>query len=72
MYVNYMLNMIKSEEEKYRDWAFRNRVNELVDNYGIEININIDSDNYQFKTTRFIPRDWEFLFDLIVSLCSLF
>ena len=68
MNVNYMLNMIKSVEEKYRDCSFRNRVNKLIDNYGIEINIKIGIDSYQFKTTRFIPRDWEFLFDLIVTI----
>lgn len=70
MSVDYILSSLKGEEEKFSDGSFRNRENELINNYKVCINVNVGSNKYQFKTTRFIPKDWAFLFDLIVTIFS--
>lgn len=68
--VNYILESLKDAEDKYKDVIFRNRVNKLIDNYAVEININVGGNKYQFQTTRFIPKEWIFMFDLIVTIFS--
>lgn len=68
--VNYLLKTLKLEEEIFKDSSFRNRVNKLIDNYNVEINVNLEENKYQFLTTRFIPKDWIFIFDLIVTIFS--
>ena len=65
MSVEYILGML-TNVKKYdgqRDFS-----NKKTDVYDIEINMDILGDKYQFKATQFIPREWYFMFDVIVSL----
>ena len=32
--------------------------------------MNFNKENYKFLTTRFIPEDWDFMFDIVVTLFS--
>ncbi len=68
MSVNYILSSLKEKADEYQDVSFRENVNESIDNYKVEININIDSCKYTFKTTRYIPKSWIFMFDMIVTM----
>lgn len=54
-----------------------NGFSEVVDNrysdtimYGIEINIRMLKYNYKFLATRYIPKDWQFLFEVILLMFS--
>lgn len=70
MTVNYLLTVLCDSKKIYSDDKFRYRVNEMISNYGIEINVNFNKENYKFLTTRFIPKDWDFMFDVVVTLFS--
>lgn len=68
--VKYIFDALKEGEDKYSDASFRDKTNQLIDNYKVNINISLDGNVYQFKTTRFIPKDWSFMFDMIVTIFS--
>ena len=70
MTVNYLLPVLCDSKKIYSDDKFRNRINERINNYIIEINVNFNKENYKFLTTRFIPKDWDFMFDIVVTLFS--
>ena len=42
--------------------------NHFIDMYGIEVNINMINEQYKFLATRFIPKDWAFLFEVLLIL----
>ncbi len=66
--VNYILGIFKDYEYLYRDLNFRDRKNEALDNFQIQLNINYQGMNYQLRATEFIPKDWLFMFDIIVTM----
>lgn len=67
MSVNYIIDNIKEYEDKF-DNEFCNRENELIDTYKVGININLGENKYQFLTTKYIPKDWAFMFEMIVTI----
>lgn len=67
MSVNYIVDNIKEYEDKF-DADFCNKENELIDTYKVEININLGENKYQFLTTKFIPKEWSFMFEMIVTI----
>lgn len=66
--VNYILNTINDNDNLIKDEKFRNRLSKYINSYYIEINTHINKRDYKFVTTRYIPKDWIFMFDIIVSL----
>lgn len=66
--VDYIKRSLFEARDSFSDEKFRNRLNEKIDSYMIEVNFNVGEEFYQFKTTRFIPKDWVFLFDIFVTL----
>lgn len=44
------------------------RSNHNINMYGIEINVNMVSDKYKFLATKYIPKDWAFLFEVLLIL----
>lgn len=67
MSVDYILRMLDSVKNYDGDF---NRVCSKVKSFGIEINIDLLDKNYKFETTQYIPKDWGFLFDVVVTLFS--
>ena len=45
-----------------------NKINKYINSYYIEINTHINKRDYKFVTTRYIPSEWLFMFDVIVTL----
>ena len=45
-----------------------NTINKYINSYYIEINTHINKRDYKFVTTRYIPSEWLFMFDVIVTL----
>ena len=66
--VNYILNTINDNDKLISSDKFRNRINKYINSYYIEINTHINNCDYKFVTTRYIPSEWLFLFDVIVTL----
>lgn len=66
--VNYILNTINDNDELIRNDIFRNKINKYINSYYIEINTHINKRDYKFVTTRYIPSEWLFMFDVIVTL----
>lgn len=67
-YVNYILNTINDNDKLIRNDIFRNKINKYINSYYIEINTHINKRDYKFVTTRYIPSEWLFMFDVIVTL----
>lgn len=66
--VNYILNTINDNDKLIRNDIFRNKINKYINSYYIEINTHINKRDYKFATTRYIPSEWLFMFDVIVTL----
>lgn len=63
--------------ETFDEMNESNCFSKVVDNrysdtamYGIEINIRMLKYNYKFLATRYIPKDWQFLFEVILLMFS--
>lgn len=63
--VEYILRMLDDIEYENGEVDLRNKKSNV---YEIEIDVKLLEKKYSFKATQFIPREWEFLFDVIVSL----
>ena len=68
MLVNHILETIKDSKDRYIDSSVRDRVNKMIDNYYIEINTHVSSEDYSFKTTKYLPKDWVFFYEVILIL----
>ena len=68
MLVNHILETIKDSKERYIDSSVRDRVNKMINNYYIEINTHINSENYSFNTTKYLPKEWVFFYEVILIL----
>ncbi len=66
--VNYILESLNSEKDKFEDPSARNNLNENINNFYIEISINLAEKVYKFKTTKYLPKKWIYLFDPIVII----
>lgn len=66
--VNYILETINNAKEKYKDLSIRNQDNKKINNYYIEINTYVFSENYIFSATKYLPKEWSFFYDIIVIL----
>ena len=64
--VNYLLEIINNEK-RCNDLEFRNRQSKTLNSYYIEINTYVDN-NYKYITNQFLPKDWLFLFEVVVVL----
>ena len=66
--VLYALEQLKKEVSKYERYSLRDNRNKNINNFYIEINIYLNKKKYDFYTTRYLPKEWEFLFEGIVML----
>ena len=66
--VLYALEQLKKEVSKYERYSLRDKRNKNINNFYIEINIYLNKKKYDFYTTRYLPKEWEFLFEGIVML----
>lgn len=67
MSIKYILENFKNKEEEFNT-EFCNKENSLIDTYKVKINVNLTNKMYCFKTTRFIPKEWSFMFEAIVTI----
>ena len=65
--VNYILEILNEDKELFND-EFRNKLSDTLKSYYIEINTSIDNNDYKFITNQFIPKEWEFMFEIMVIL----
>ncbi len=66
--VNYILETIHKAKDRYQSLEVRNQVNPMISTYYIEINTHIGGEDYQFKTTKYLPKQWKFLYEVILIL----
>lgn len=66
--VNYILESINNNKDKFGDEKFRNRANSLMDAYYGEINLYETPENYKFTFSQFIDKEFLTLFDIVVVL----
>lgn len=66
--VNYILETIYNAKDRYSDPIVRDKSNKNITNYYIEINTYVGSENYTFKTTKYIPKEWIYFYEVILIL----
>lgn len=66
--VNYILETIDNSKDIYKDTKVRDKVNKMIDSYYIEINTHVGKEDYTFKATKYIPKEWMFLYETILIL----
>lgn len=66
--VLYILEQIKKEIPKYESDSIRDNRNKNINNFYIEISIYLSKKKYDFYATRYLPKEWKFLFEGIVML----
>lgn len=66
--VNYILESINNNQEKFKDENFRLKANKTMDAYYIELNLYDIPEDYKFTFSQYIDRDFVVLFDIIVVL----
>lgn len=66
--VNYILESINNNQEKFRDENFRLKANKIMDAYYIELNLYDIPDDYKFTFSQYIDKDFAVFFDIIVVL----
>ena len=66
--VNHILETIKDSKDRYLDSSIRDRVNKMISNYYIEINTHVGSEDYKFMTTKYLPKEWIFFYEVILIL----
>ena len=66
--VNYLLGRLNDDRELFENESVRCKNNSRISNYQIEIDLKLENKNYMFKATRYIPKDWDYLFEMIVTL----
>ena len=64
----YITEQIKKELPKYEELVSRDNRNKHINNFIIEIDVYMNKKKYDFYTTRYLPKRWEFLFEAIVML----
>lgn len=66
--VSYIINQIKESLPKYEQQSSRDRRNKNIDNFKIDIDFHIDKKTYDFHMTRYLPKEWKFLFETIALM----
>ena len=65
--VNHILETFGAYREKHKDKIFDLR-NKNIDSYTLEINYHGGGDDLTFIATRYIPKEWSFMFESLVIL----
>lgn len=66
--VNYLVNQITKELPKYEKVEKRDRRNKNMNSFEITMNVYDSGHIYDFYMTRYLPKEWNFLFETIVML----
>lgn len=66
--VSYIIDQIKNVLPKYEQKELRNKKNKNIDNFQIDLDIHIEKKIYDFHMTRYLPKEWKFLFEPIALL----
>lgn len=66
--VNYILETIWGSKKKYVKSSFRDKTNKNVSSYYVEINTHVSGEDFTFKTTQYIPKEWMFFYEIISLL----
>ncbi len=66
--VNYILEVINNNKEKFGDEELRRRNNLSMDAYYVELNLYDVPENYKFTFSQFIDKEFLALFDIVVVL----
>ena len=66
--VNYILETLDKNKELYKLDSFRYRRKEEETSYRITIHTSVRGQKNSFEATKYIPKDWLFLFEIIVIL----
>lgn len=64
----YIIKTLKENEKLFSDEAFRNKLSKYITNYYIEMNSYVNEKHYKFVTTRHLPEEWLFLFEVVSVL----
>ena len=65
---DYVIDTIRDFEYMYLEKDFRERKNPNMENYYIEVNLYKEKKEYKFNATKYFPKDWLFMYELIVLL----
>lgn len=66
--VSYIINQMKTSLPKYEQSLSRDRRNKNIDNFKIDIDCYINKKTYDFHMTRYLPKEWKFLFETIAVM----
>lgn len=68
--VNYILETIYLAKDRYQDLNVRDQSNKMLSSYYIEIHTHVKNEDYTFKTTKYLPKEWKFLYEVVLILFS--
>ncbi len=66
--VSYIMNQMKNLLPKYDKEELRDKRNKNIDNFKIDIEFHIEKKTYDFHMTRYLPKEWKFLFETITLM----
>lgn len=66
--VNYILETVHNAKDRFRDSSVRDRSNKMISTYYIEIHTHVGEEEYTFKTTKYLPKEWQFLYEIVLIL----
>lgn len=67
-YVNYILQTVYNSKEEYNSIEKREMQSNKINSFYLQITTNIAKEEYVFKATRYLPKNWLFMFEPIVIL----
>ena len=66
--VTYIADQVKAKLSKYEKKETRDKRNKNIDNFKIDLDIHIDKKTYDFHMTRYLPKEWKFLFETMALM----
>ncbi len=66
--VTYIVDQVKAKLSKYEKKETRDKRNKNIDNFKIDLDIHIDKKTYDFHMTRYLPKEWKFLFETMALM----
>ncbi len=64
----HVMEVIKDAKDRYKESSVRDKTNKMIDNYYIEINTHVGKEDYTFKATKYLPKEWIFFYEVVLIL----
>lgn len=66
--VTYIIEQMKIFSPRYEKASSRDKKNKNIDNFKIDIDFHMDKKIYDFHMTRYLPKEWKFMFETVALI----